>query len=142
MRFSVHGAIAPRLAVRCVPCARCSVVERVGARRGSRSHRRVVLRCRLGERDAERQVNPGGIATITSSNMVTSEAYGSTTPVTSAGSGSEPAGALANLSGLASETEYHFRSRGDQRRRHDPGRRSRLQDVPVAAHRAARRSRF
>ncbi len=113
MRFPVpvHGAIASRLAV-----ALCAVVTSalwcsasalaVAPEVSSESFSSV------GSASAtlSAQVNPGGLVTTYEFEYGTSAAYGSTTTVAGAGAGSEPAGALADLSGLAPETEYHFRA--------------------------------
>ncbi len=109
MRFSVHGAIAPRLAVLCAVALGAlwwsASALAVGPEVAGESFSEV------GSASAtlSAQVNPGGLATTYEFEYGTSEAYGSTTQVTSAGSGSEPAGSLADLSGLLPETEYHFR---------------------------------
>ncbi len=109
MRFSVHGAIAPRLAVLCAVTlgALCWSASALAAAPEVASE----SFSEVGSASAtlSAQVNPGGLATTYEFEYGPSEAYGSTTPVASAGLGSEPAGALADLSGLASETEYHFR---------------------------------
>ncbi len=55
------------------------------------------------------QVNPGGIPTSFFFEYGPSTAYGSRTPLQSAGAGAETVSVLANLEGLAPDTEYHFR---------------------------------
>ena len=54
-------------------------------------------------------VNPNGLATTYYFQWGTTTAYGSTTTVTSAGSGSSAASVTANLTGLTLNTTYHFR---------------------------------
>ena len=54
-------------------------------------------------------VNPNGLATTYYFDYGTSASYGSTTSVTSAGSGSSAIAVSANLTGLAGGVTYHFR---------------------------------
>ncbi len=55
------------------------------------------------------KIDAGGSLTSYQFEYGTSEAYGATTPVTSAGSASEGVGVTASLEGLKTETVYHFR---------------------------------
>jgi hypothetical protein len=55
------------------------------------------------------QVDPGGAATTFFFEYGPTVAYGSTTPVESAGAGSQPVAVRATLSGLTPDTQYHFR---------------------------------
>jgi hypothetical protein len=54
-------------------------------------------------------VNPNGLASSYHFVYGTTAAYGSTTGVTSAGSGTSPAAVSATLTGLAPNTTYHYR---------------------------------
>lgn len=54
-------------------------------------------------------VNPNGTATSYYFQYGSSTSYGSSTPATSAGSGTADAPVSANLTGLASSTTYHYR---------------------------------
>jgi hypothetical protein len=54
------------------------------------------------------QVDPGGAATTFFFEYGPTVAYGSTTPVESAGAGSQPIAVRATLGGLTADTQYHF----------------------------------
>jgi hypothetical protein len=55
------------------------------------------------------QVDPGGAATTFFFEYGPTAAYGSSTPVESAGAGSQPIAVRATLGGLTPDTQYHFR---------------------------------
>lgn len=55
------------------------------------------------------EVDPGGTATTFFFEYGTTTAYGATTPVESAGAGSQPIAVRATLGGLSADTQYHFR---------------------------------
>jgi hypothetical protein len=54
-------------------------------------------------------VNPRGLSTSYYFQYGTTTAYGSRTPSTAAGSGGDPVAAAAQISGLGSNTKYHYR---------------------------------
>jgi hypothetical protein len=59
--------------------------------------------------ELQAQVDPGGAPTTYFFQYGTTPAYGSTTPVASAGAGSEAVSVLAKLEGLEPNTPYYFR---------------------------------